>query len=96
MAIDLNLDGLYIPSFNFGFEHLNYKYKQKFLILGSAHNVKELRNKEIQKVQFIFLSSLFKKNRNFLGLIRFNNLSKLTKKKMYRTWWYFFKKYKPT
>ena len=65
IAIKLNLDGLYIPSFNSGFEHLKYKYKQKFLILGSAHNLKEIRNKEIQKVQLIFLSSLFKKNRNF-------------------------------
>ena len=81
IAIKLNLDGLYIPSFNSGFEHLNYKYKQKFLILGSAHNVKEIRNKEIQRVKLIFLSSLFKKNRNFLGLIKFNNLTKLTKKK---------------
>ena len=65
IAIKLNLDGLYIPSFNSGFEHLNYKYKQKFLILGSAHNVKEIRNKEIQRVKLIFLSSIFKKNRNY-------------------------------
>ena len=28
---------------NSGFEHLKYKYKQKFLILGSAHNLKEIR-----------------------------------------------------
>jgi len=81
IAVSLNLDGLYIPSFNSGFGHLNYNYKQKFLILGSAHNVKEIRNKEIQRVQLIFLSSLFKKKKNFLGLIKFNNLTKLTKKK---------------
>ena len=30
IAIRLNLDGLYIPSFNSGFEHLNYEYKQNF------------------------------------------------------------------
>ena len=81
IAIRLNLDGLYIPSFNSGFEHLNYEYKKKFLILGSAHNIKQIRNKEVQRVKLIFLSSLFKKNRNFLGLIKFNNLTKLTKKK---------------
>ena len=81
IAFSLNLDGLYIPSFNSGFEHLKYTFKQKFLILGSAHNIKQIRNKEIQKVQLIFISSLFKKNNNFLGLIKFNNLLKLTKKK---------------
>ena len=54
IAISLNLDGLYIPSFNSGFEHLNYNYKQKFLILGSAHNVKEIRNKGNSKSEINF------------------------------------------
>ena len=38
--------------------------------------------KELQKVDVLFLSSLFKKNKNYLGLYRFNSLSYLTKKKI--------------
>ena len=82
LAIKLNLDGAYIPSFNKSFENLNYSYKKKFEIIGSAHNLKEIRIKEKQKVSKIFLSSLFKKNRNFLGLNKFKLLSTLTKKKI--------------
>jgi thiamine-phosphate pyrophosphorylase len=81
LAIKLDLDGAYIPSFNKKFEHLAYSYKKKFKIIGSAHNLKEIRYKEIQKVEKIVLSSLFKKNKNFLGLNKFNLLSKYTKKK---------------
>ena len=39
-----------------------------------------MRLKELQKVNKIFLSSLFKKNKNFLGINKFKLLSKLTKK----------------
>ena len=35
-------------------------YFLKFHIVGSAHTLKEIRNKELQKVQSIFISSLFK------------------------------------
>jgi len=82
LAIKLDLDGAYIPSFNQSFNHLSYTYKKKFNIFGSAHNLKELRIKETQKVNKIFLSSLFKNNKNFLGLNRFKILSNLTKKKI--------------
>ena len=82
LAIKLDLDGAYIPSFNQSFNHLSYTYKKKFNILGSAHNLKEIRIKETQKVNKIFLSSLFKNNKNFLGLNRFKILSNLTKKKI--------------
>ena len=82
LAIKLDLDGAYIPSFNQSFNHLSYTYKKKFNILGSAHNLREIRIKETQKVNKIFLSSLFKKNKNFLGLNRFKILSNLTKKKI--------------
>jgi thiamine-phosphate pyrophosphorylase len=80
LAINLNLDGAYIPSFNKKFDHLSYYYKKNFEIIGSAHNLKEIRLKELQKVNKIFLSSLFKKNKNFLGINRFRHLSNLTKK----------------
>ena len=82
LAIKLNLDGAYIPSFNQNFSHLSYSYKKKFRIIGSAHNLKEIKIKELQKVDKIFLSSLFKKNKNFLGINKFKLLSNLTKKKI--------------
>ena len=80
LAFKLNLDGVYIPSFNKSFKHLSYSYKKNFKIIGSAHNLKEIRIKEIQKLDKIFLSSLFKKNKNFLGINKFKLLSKLTSK----------------
>tara|TARA_Y200000002_G_scaffold249856_1_gene206975 strand:+ start:289 stop:819 length:531 start_codon:yes stop_codon:yes gene_type:complete len=82
LAIKLNLDGVYIPSFNKNFNHLNYSFSKNFKILGSAHNIKEIKIKELQKVEHIFLSSLFKKNKNYLGLNKFKLLSKFTKKKI--------------
>ena len=82
LAIKLGLDGAYIPSFNDSFKHLNYSLKKNFKIIGSAHNLKQIKIKEIQKVQKIFLSSLFKKNKNYLGINKFKLLSKLTRKKI--------------
>ena len=79
LAIKLNLDGVYIPAFNKSFKHLAYSYKKKFEIIGSAHNLKEIRIKEDQNVKNIFLSSLFKKNKNYLGINKFKLLSKLSK-----------------
>ena len=80
LAMKLNLDGAYIPSFNKSTKHLAYSYRKKFEIIGSAHNLKEIRIKEKQKVIGIFLSSLFKRNKNFLGINKFKILANLTKK----------------
>ena len=80
LAIELNLDGAYIPSFNKDKKHLSYSVRKNFIILGSAHNVYEIRTKELQCVSAIFLSSIFKKNKNFLGIYRFKLLSYLSKK----------------
>ena len=82
LAIKLDLDGAYIPSFNKSFKHLAYSFKKNFRIIGSAHNLREIRTKEIQNVRKIFLSSLFKKNKNFLGINKFKLLSKFTNKKV--------------
>ena len=82
IAIKLNLDGAYIPSFNKNTKHLAYSFKKNFKIIGSAHNLREIRTKETQKVDKIFLSSLFKKNKNYLGINKFKILSKLTQKKV--------------
>ena len=82
LAIRLNLDGAYIPSFNKDIKHLSYSLKEKFKIVGSAHNLREIRMKEIQKVDKVFLSSLFKKNKNYLGINKFKLLSNFTQKEV--------------
>ena len=80
LAIKLDLDGAYIPSFNKNTKHLAYSFKKKFNIIGSAHNLKEIKQKEKQNVKKIILSSLFKKNKNFLGINKFKLLAKSTSK----------------
>jgi len=82
LALKLNLDGVYLPSFNKSLKHLNYQMKKNFLIIGSAHNLKEIRIKEKQKTSHIFISSIFRKEKNYLGFYKFNNLLKMTKKKI--------------
>ena len=79
LAIKLNLDGVYLPSFDNSLKSNNYHLKKKFIIIGSAHNIKEIRFKERQQVNELFISSLFKKKKTFLGVNRFKKLSKLTK-----------------
>ena len=76
LAIKLNLDGVYIPSFNKNlvpYSHL----KKSFMIIGSAHNLKELNQKKKQNIELLFLSPVFKiKKRNyFLDTIKYNILS---------------------
>tara|TARA_B110000238_G_scaffold612_1_gene563 strand:+ start:282 stop:824 length:543 start_codon:yes stop_codon:yes gene_type:complete len=80
LAIKLNLDGAYIPSFNQDKKHLSYSVRKDFIIVGSAHNIYEIKTKELQGVNTIFLSSIFKKNKNYLGVNKFKLLSLLTKK----------------
>ena len=82
LAIKLDLDGAYIPSFNKSTKHLAYSLKRQFKIIGSAHNIKEIKTKETQKVNSIFISSLFKRNKNYLGINKFKLISNLTKKKV--------------
>ena len=82
LAIKLNLDGAYIPSFNKSTQHLAFSLKKQFNLIGSAHNFKEIKIKEMQNVSKIFISSLFKKNKNFLGMNKFKLISNLTRKKV--------------
>jgi thiamine-phosphate pyrophosphorylase len=84
LAIKNNLDGVYIPSFN---KNLNYKVLQKkknFLVMGSAHKIDEIKIKEKQGVELLFISPIFKNNKykKSLGIIKFNLLSKITKIKI--------------
>ena len=83
IAIKYNFDGLYIPSFNkkLGLRNI---VKNNFEILGSAHNVAELKTKEKQGCSAIFLSPIFKndKKKNFLDIVKTNLLKNLTNKKI--------------
>ncbi len=81
-AIKSNLDGAYIPSFNKNISHLSYSKRKNFLIIGSAHNLKEIKIKEKQGCEMIIISSIFKKNKNYLGLNKFKLISSLTDKKI--------------
>ena len=84
LAINLNLDGAYITSFNKNLWIQKYNIKKKFLILGSAHNILEMRIKEKQRAKLIFVSPLFqtKDYKKKLGVIKFNILSRLCKEKI--------------
>ncbi len=80
LAIKLGLDGAYIPSFNKKLIQNIYLKKKDFSIIGSAHNLGEIRIKEKQGVDKIFLSPIFDtKNKIGLGIIKFNNLSNYSK-----------------
>ena len=82
LAIKLNIDGAYIPAFNKSFTHNSYNLKKNFGLIGSAHNLSEIRIKEKQGVSAIFISSIFKNDKSdkFLGIYKFLNLKKLTTK----------------
>lgn len=83
LALQANLDGVYIPSFNKSLNLNNFRNKKKnFLILGSAHNISEIKFKEKQGVNLIFVSPLFltKQYQKSLGVVKFNLMSKVTKK----------------
>ena len=79
LAKKLDLDGAYFPSFNNNL-NFNKNLKKKFIIIGSAHSIKEIKIKEQQGVKLIFLSPIFRTNKNkkFLGPIRFNLLAAKT------------------
>ncbi len=84
VALKFNFSGLYLPSFNKILKYSNIKLKKKFRIIGSAHTIREMRIKELQNCQEIFISSLFfnPKNKNYLGITKFNLLSLLTNRKV--------------
>ena len=80
LALKVRADGIYIPSFNKTKQFSNLE-KKNFIILGSAHNQKEIREKISQKCRSIFLSPIFfvAKSKNFLDVYKFNFLSQLNK-----------------
>ena len=79
LANKLNADGLYLSSTNRNLTFRSISHKKKFKILGSAHNFKEIKIKELQNVSEIFLSPLFKdKNNQRLDIYKYLNLKKTT------------------
>ena len=76
LATKVRADGIYIPSFNNKNLFRNLQNKN-LIILGSAHNQKEINEKVSQNCQAIFLSPLFnvKKTKYFLDIYKFNLLT---------------------
>ena len=78
------MDGIYLPAFNRKLNYRNINCSKNFKIIGSAHNIREIKIKEKQKCEKIFISPLFKteKNKNFLDTIKFNLIANKTKKQI--------------
>ena len=84
LALNLKFDGVYIPSFNKKTNFNMGKIIRNFTILGSAHNIREIREKERQGVDVIFISPIFEvdKSNKFLDVPKFNILSLSTNSKV--------------
>ena len=84
LALNLSLDGVYLPSFNQKLNTNGVSKRKKFLIIGSAHTVQEIKIKEQQGANIIFIAPLFKtkKNKTFLNTIKFNLLALTTTRKI--------------
>jgi len=75
LSIKLGLAGVYIPSFNNQLNYCGiYDLPINFRIIGSAHNMREIRIKNTQGCKEIFLSPIFKNNKSKknLGIIKFS------------------------
>ena len=80
LAYKFKADGIYIPSFNKSKKFLNLE-KRNIIIIGSAHNQKEIQEKISQKCKAVFLSPAFyvEKSEKYLGIYKFNSLSRTRK-----------------
>jgi len=83
LAIKFKTDGIYIPSFNKRITLNKANLNKNFKIIGSAHNQMEIKKKLDQGCEAIFLSPLFRinKNRKYLGVCRYKLLTLKYKKK---------------
>ena len=80
LALRVRANGIYIPSFNKTYKHIN-KENKNLITLGSAHNQKEIHEKIDQNCIGIFLSPIFQihKTKKFLNLYKFNLLANYNK-----------------
>lgn len=75
LALNLKLDGAYISAHNKDCRFNNYIFHKNFKLVGSVHNLKDLKFKINQKIDEIFISPIFKKKYNFpLGIHKLNSL----------------------
>ena len=83
LAHKVKANGIYVPSFNKTKNFLNLE-KKNLIVIGSAHNQKEIHIKMKQNCEAIFLSPLFfvKKSKTFLDLHKFNYLKYMNKIKI--------------
>ncbi len=84
LASKLKLDGVYLPSFNKRLIYKNLNLRKEFKIIGSAHNISEIKIKEMQNCEEIFISPIFEtsKHRSHLDILKFNLIAKETKNKI--------------
>ncbi len=84
LARKLGLNGVYLPAFNKNLNTKNVSCYKSFKIIGSAHNSIEIKIKERQNCEKIFISPIFKteKNKKFLDTIKFNLLANQTSKEI--------------
>ena len=77
----IKADGLYISAHNNKLSLRNFK--KRYEIIGGAHNIKEINQKKFQGCSEILLSRLFetsyKYKEGFMGVVKFNLFSKLTR-----------------
>ena len=79
LANDVKADGVYISSSNKKLNSKFFSFKNKFKIIGSAHNLKEIKLKELQNIKEIFISPLFKdKTNKRLSIYRYLKLKHTT------------------
>jgi len=85
-VIKYKATGIYLPAFNkSGIRNLLFA-KKNILVLGSAHNAREIKEKINQGCDAIFVSPVFKtKNyKKTLGIYKFNLLTRNSKIKFYQ------------
>ena len=75
MTSSFNIIGVMSGTSVDGLDLCYVSFTKDFLIIGSAHNNKEIIIKNKQRVRILFLSSIFKKNKNYLGINKFKLLS---------------------
>jgi len=82
LASYLHADGIYLSAFNNSLKYLSFK-NSRFKLVGSAHNIKEIKMKIAQGCDVILLSKLFLVSYDikapYLGVIKFNNYLKICK-----------------
>jgi len=84
-VIKYKATGIYLPAFNkSGIKNL-LSAKKNILVLGSAHNAKEIKEKIDQGCDAIFVSPVFKTKgyKKILGIYKFNLLTRNSKIKFY-------------